>query len=146
MTRTNEERRPQTTDGAQRSLANATVTPIADSSKPVLDTHFGALRSVVDRFAVRLLEDALTAAMPFHWLRRAAQLDECRPRPGDFVGAATPAELAERDARLAEQAEACREHARFLMAYPDVLAEMVAADVAALAAEGVSDAPVRAAA
>ena len=62
----------------------------------------------------RFLQDLITEETPAHWERRAATLEWCRPRPGDFTGQATAADLAELDARLALQAEECRNHAAIL--------------------------------
>ncbi len=62
----------------------------------------------------RAVEDAVTAAVPGYWLRRAAVLEWARPRPGDFRGRASDAELAARDQRLARDAQLCREHAELL--------------------------------
>lgn len=56
----------------------------------------------------RAIEDALSEATPGYWRRRAAALEAARPRPGDFPGRASEAELAERDRRLADAASACR--------------------------------------
>ena len=70
-------------------------------------------------FARRVVEEALTTAMPGFWERRAAELDDARPRRSDFNGRASSAELAERDRRLAELAAACREHAEVLRMFPE---------------------------
>lgn len=96
-----------------------------------------ALRDELTRFTVRAVQQMIAEAAPWWWLKRAEHLEEARPRPGDFHGRATPEELAARHARLTEAAAACREHAAFLAQYPDVLTEMMHADVQALA-EGVS--------
>ena len=79
-------------------------------------------------FARRVVEEALTTAMPAFWERRAVELDEARPRRSDFNGRASSAELAERDRRLAEQAAACREHAELLRMFPEeeAVVELVA--------------------
>ena len=79
-------------------------------------------------FARRVVEEALTTAMPAFWERRAEQLDEARPRRSDFNGRASSAELAERDRRLAEQAAACRAHAEVIRMFPDeeAVVELVA--------------------
>lgn len=65
-------------------------------------------------FAARVVQDALTAARPAHWLRRAAEFEAARPRPGDYHGQATPDEIAALDDRLALIAEQCRLHADLL--------------------------------
>lgn len=70
-------------------------------------------------FARRVVEEALTTAMPGFWERRAAELDDARPRRSDFNGRASSAALAERDRRLAEQAAAHRAHAELLRMFPE---------------------------
>jgi len=93
------------------------------------------LEDFLSQFGIRMIQEAMTAAVPSTWERRADTLDSCRPKQGDFAGKATPVELETRDLKLAEQAEACRLHATFLRAYPDVLAETIAADVRTLQEE-----------
>lgn len=66
----------------------------------------------------RAIQDTIAKASAETWERRAAALEFARPRPGDFTGSATPAELAERDQRLALEAEECRNHARILRGEP----------------------------
>jgi len=70
--------------------------------------------------------------MPWHWMRRAEDLENARPRPGDYRGHATREDLAERYARLTEQAAACKLHARFLREYPTPIGQDVAALVVAI--------------
>ena len=91
-----------------------------------------AVESSLSRYAVRILEDAITEAMPWHWMRRAEDLEDARPRPTDYRGQATREDLAERYARLTEQAAACRLHARFLREYPSPIGEDVGALVVAI--------------
>ena len=86
-----------------------------------------AVDAQLSRYAVRMLEDAITEAMPWHWMRRAEDLDNARPRPGDYRGQATSEDLADRYARLTEQAAACREHAELLRRYPTPIGQDVAA-------------------
>ena len=62
----------------------------------------------------RFLQDTLQAALPDQWDARSEVFEAARPRPGDFNGSATAAELAERDARNAATAQACRDHAAIL--------------------------------
>lgn len=90
------------------------------------------LAPALSQVAVRMLQETMAGKVPFTWLRRAAQLESCRPRPGDYTGTSSDAE---RDARLAEQAEACRERARFCMAYPADIFEMFRDDVLTLMGE-----------
>ncbi|MGD8214042.1 hypothetical protein [Aestuariimicrobium sp. Y1814] len=65
----------------------------------------------VEDFGRRVLADAMTSATASYWLRRARAFEDARPRPGDFTGRATAAELAELDRRCRETAEACRSQA-----------------------------------
>lgn len=68
----------------------------------------------LDRILQRLLLDAFTEAMAIRWERRARTFEAARPQPTDYNGHATADELAERDRRLAETAEACRSRAAAL--------------------------------
>ncbi len=77
----------------------------------------------------RLLQDAFTAAIPGQWERRARVFESCRPRPGDYTGAATRGDLAVLDRRNALIAAQCRLHAAMLRG-DDLLDERHAADVA----------------
>ena len=69
---------------------------------------------VAEAVRVRAAEEALSDALASTWRRRAELLEWARPRPGEYAGGATAAELAERDRRLARQAEACRNKATLL--------------------------------
>lgn len=68
----------------------------------------------LDRFVSDLLTDAMNNASAAHWRQRAQEFEDARPRVGDYPGRATPAQRRARDARLAEIAEACRNHASIL--------------------------------
>lgn len=57
------------------------------------------------------IEDIVREVSAKQWRERAHILEVCRPRPGDYRGRATDAELAEQDRRLAEAAQACRNRA-----------------------------------
>ena len=59
----------------------------------------------------RAIQDAVTDALAETWVWRSYAFEQARPRPGDFTGQATPAELAAADERCAEVALACRNHA-----------------------------------
>lgn len=130
---TTQERRPLGTDGAQQEFRGSA--PSLRDNGPVRLAP--AVENHLSRYAVRMLEDAIAEAMPWHWLRRAQDLDNARPRLGDYHGQATREDRAERYARLTEQAEACRLHARFLREYPTPIGEDLAALVAAII-EGVA--------
>jgi hypothetical protein len=62
----------------------------------------------------RVVQDAMNDALACTWRRRAELFEWARPRPGDFNGNATAAEMAERDRLLAAQAKACRNKAILL--------------------------------
>lgn len=65
-----------------------------------LDVH-------LDHFAYRLMRDAMNEGTALYWRHRAKTFEWARPRPGDFVGLATPEDLAARDAALVELIDAC---------------------------------------
>ena len=68
----------------------------------------------LEDFARRVIQDALAEATAAYWMRRADQLENARPRPGEFHGNASAEELNARDERLAALAENCRHHAELL--------------------------------
>ena len=127
-----DEQRPRTANpGASKSFSGDTHS----LPEPADNRHADTLGQVLDPFARRLLQEAMTAAMPWHWYRRAEQLDDARPRPDEFHGQATRAQLSARWRSLTDAAEGCRRHARFLTEHPDAMAELIAADVATLMSE-----------
>lgn len=65
----------------------------------------------IDHFQRRIIQDALADGTALYWLRRADTFEDARPRPGEFHGQATTAELNEADARCAAMARACRARA-----------------------------------
>ena len=62
-------------------------------------------------FTARVLADAMSEGTAIFWERRARELEAAAPRPGDFRGRATEAELAEAGRRCREAAAACRARA-----------------------------------
>lgn len=68
----------------------------------------------LNRYRVRWLEQLITEASADYWERRAATFDAARPRPTDYHGRATPADLARQDQRCRDTAAACRSHASLL--------------------------------
>lgn len=62
-------------------------------------------------FQARVVADALQEAEAVYWLRRAKAFEQSRPRPGDYPGKATAADMRARDQRLAATALACRQRA-----------------------------------
>ena len=99
-----------------------------------LDTHRAAIRTALEgidleQAARRLIREAIAEALPTQWERRAKTFESCRPRPGDYTGAATRGDLAVLDRRNALIAAQCRLHAAMLRG-DDLLDERHAADVA----------------
>jgi hypothetical protein len=94
--------------------AESIVRPLAASA--LVRAEVGRILERVDaaQLGRRLVQDSLNEAAACTWWRRAEVLEWARPRPGDFRGNATPAELAARDRRLAAQAQACRNKAELL--------------------------------
>ena len=88
-----------------------------------------------DAFRGRFLADLLTQGMATFYERRARVLEWAAPRPGDFVGRATPQQLAAQSARCRETATAFRNKAAVLRSYgpPDFVVD----EVAGVLAEGV---------
>ena len=74
-------------------------------------TNVRDLVTHLDHFQHRVVQDALADATSLYWERRAAMFEWARPRPGDYTGQATPADIARRDRELAEAAAACRARA-----------------------------------
>jgi hypothetical protein len=62
----------------------------------------------------RSVQAAILHASAWWWRWRAEQFQQARPRPDDFNGNATPAELAEADRRCVATAHACLNRARML--------------------------------
>ncbi len=102
-----------------------------------LDTHRAAIRTALEgidleQAARRLIREAIAEALPTQWERRARVFESCRPRPGDYTGAATRAELDALDHRNAVSAAQCRMHAAMLRG-DDLTSPEHAPDVALLA-------------
>ena len=79
-------------------------------------------------FTARVLADAMSEGTALYWERRARQLEAAAPRPGDFRGRASDAELAEAGRRCREAAAACRARATLegpgLPIEPMIIAEL----------------------
>lgn len=81
-----------------------------------------ALRSeYLEQFTTRLIQDAIAHATPATWIRRGDLFTWARPRPDDYTGRATPAEIDDRDRRLAALARAC--YHRATLSDPSALPE-----------------------
>ena len=81
----------------------------------------------VDHFRTRVVQDALAEATAAYWRKRAEDFERAHSRPGDYRGQATAAQIAEADARLTAQAEACRSRAAAALQDGDVLDQVVQA-------------------
>ncbi len=80
-----------------------------------------------EAFRARFLADLLAQGMAVTYDHRASMFEWACPRPDDFNGRATPAELAERAQRCQATAAACRAKAEVLRRYgpPDFVAAEV---------------------
>lgn len=76
-----------------------------------------------ERHRYRVLQDALYGGLAVCHERRALALLAAVSRPEDFLGAATPAEVSERDRRLQADAERCLRHAALLREGGDLYSE-----------------------
>lgn len=89
-----------------------------------------ALGQVLDleHFRARILQDALDQATIGHWLARHAALSASLPRPGDYVGHASPAQLAAQEAHTRAALQAIEQHVHLLQhAYGDPSPEVLEA-------------------
>lgn len=75
-------------------------------------TGLAAVVEHVDHFMHRVIREGIRDAEAATYLRRAAQLEDARPRAGDWHGGATREDLRRRYDRLTEEAQACRNRAR----------------------------------
>lgn len=75
-----------------------------------------ALGHVLDleHFRARVLQDALDQATIGFWIGRHAALSAALPRPGDFVGGASPEDLNAREARIRRELQAIERHVYLL--------------------------------
>lgn len=84
--------------------------------------------NAADQYRLRALADIFNDVSAAQWEHRARVMEWCAPRPGDFNGNATPAELAQRSSRCRAAAAACRAKAEVLRRYglPDFIAAELA--------------------
>lgn len=75
--------------------------------------------SYLQHFQRRILQDAIAEGAAAYWLGRAEEFERCKPRPGEYHGRATRAELSARWRRCDDTAKACRNRATFAHMYPD---------------------------
>ena len=103
--------------GSKISVAarsDSIIRPLAASA--LIRAEVGRILALVDaaQLGRRFVHDALNDALACTMRRRAELFEWARPRPGEYAGQATPAELAARDRLLAAQAKACRNKAILL--------------------------------
>jgi len=103
---------------AETVWAEGPVVVRHDLTGSVIDTtHANTLRGLVDtidageQLRVRAVQDAITNALGWQLLRRAAIFDAAAPRPDDFHGQATGADLAAARDRCRGVAQALRSRA-----------------------------------
>jgi len=63
----------------------------------------------------RSVQSVILTASAWWWRWRAEQFDQARPRPSDFNGLATPADLAVADERCRQVAQACLNRATLIV-------------------------------
>lgn len=83
-----------------------------DSGK--LDSRLHRRSDYLQHFARRVVADALNEATRAYWLRRAEQFEAAQHKPGDFVGLSSVEQIEAANAKLAEKATACRNHAQLV--------------------------------
>jgi hypothetical protein len=80
----------------------------------------GALRRLLQQVDLdeqvrrRAVQDAIGYALADQWRRRAEVFEWAAPKPGDFLGKATSAEVAEAVIRCRESAQACLNRAALI--------------------------------
>lgn len=106
-------------------MAPETVEEIREHPRPC------PMLDAVEHFRARVLQDALADALAATWRRRAAQMEDARPRAGDFKGKARRDDTAQRWLRLTQAAKLCRHRADIspLQDHPEV-AEAMGSDAA----------------
>ena len=115
MTKTKVPRQGGDRGGAENNIAGGERLSVATVQR--LTDNRALLRRLLTRIdgtqqiRLRAVQDAITDALTETWIWRSYAFELARPRPGDFTGFATPAELAAADERCAEIALACRNHA-----------------------------------
>jgi hypothetical protein len=93
--------------------------------------HLGHLVAHVDQVRKRAIQEALADGFAATYERRARLLEWARPRPSDYPGRCSEAELAERDRNLATAAALCRHRATLGLSTGDLeLLDVVLDEVA----------------
>ncbi len=119
-------------DGAGISIASEESlfhSPARVTTGPTIDLDR------VRHFRLRVLSDALSEATANYWNRRAEAFEAAAPRPGDFTGRATQADLDTLTRRCRKAAEACRQRALVESTATPPIPPII---VAELAGEGVT--------
>jgi hypothetical protein len=93
---------PQTRRSERRQALEIAVQRVLDM--PNLD----------ERLIYRATQQLIIENDPAYWIRRAEEFEAAAPRPGQYLGQATPAELSERWHDCIATAVACRRHAQLL--------------------------------
>lgn len=65
----------------------------------------------IERFTHRVIQDALTEALPIYWRRRADQFRDALPREGDYLGQSTRRERRARRKEVEALIEECERRA-----------------------------------
>lgn len=77
-----------------------------------------------EHFAARCVQDAINSGLRATWLRRRDAFLAARPRPGEFHGAKTPAQLRSRWMELTEVARACEARAEVSLQHEGIDADV----------------------
>lgn len=94
--------------GAQKKVGTSSTDTQSATDRAGAGNRILTAEQEIEEAALRNLQQILNEGLAATWERRARQFEEARPKPGDYMGQATPAEIAERDRDLAETARACR--------------------------------------
>jgi hypothetical protein len=86
----------------------------AETIVPARDRRARERVALADQIVRRLVADAYTEGASIYWRRRARQIADALPRPGDYLGRATVAEVEARITRLEARVAACERHAALL--------------------------------
>jgi len=100
-----------TLEDGRRLVVTAYIVPADDDHD--LGVLLGRLGDV-EHMQHRAVQDVVEQAQAATWERKSEALEWARPKPTDYNGLATEEQLRLRDRRLAEDAQACRQHAAVL--------------------------------
>ena len=74
-------------------------------------TDLPAVIDYLEHFQKRVVQDAFAEAESLYWTNRANSFEQAMPRPDDFAGHATAAEIEDRRLHLVATVLACRQRA-----------------------------------